>query len=55
MIRSTLLGAHEKNNVTNIFFKILMNHLQLLLLSASFNFKWPKIITDFFDSAKPVA
>jgi len=55
MIRSTLLGAHEKNNVTNIFFKILMNHLQLLLLSASFNFKWPKIVTDFFDSAKPVA
>ncbi len=27
MIRSTLLGAHEKNNITNIFFKILMNHL----------------------------
>ncbi len=32
-----------------------MNHFQLLILSASFNFKWPKIVTDFFDSAKPVA
>lgn len=41
MIRSTLQGAKSKNNLTSIFFKIMMNHLQLVLLTASFDFKWP--------------
>ena len=38
VIRSTFKGAIEKKNVTSIYFKIMMNHLQLLLLTASFNF-----------------
>jgi len=41
MIRSTLAGAVEKKNVTSIYMKILMNHLQLITLTASFNFSWP--------------
>jgi len=55
MIRSTLAGAHQKNNVTSIFLKIMMNHVQLILLTSTFNFKWPELITKFFDTAKPIA
>ena len=48
MIRSTLQGAKEKNNVTSIFIKILLNHMQLILLTASFDFEWPQQVIDFF-------
>jgi len=55
VIRSTLAGARQRNNVTSIFLKILMNHFQLLVLSASFNFNWPRVVIQFFDTAKPIA
>jgi len=32
-----------------------MNHVQLILLTASFNFNWPEQVTSFFNVAKPVA
>lgn len=38
MVRSTLAGALEKKNAVSIYIKILMNHLQLILLVSSFNF-----------------
>jgi hypothetical protein len=41
LIRSTLDGAKEKKNVNSIYTKILMNHLQLILLTQSFRLKWP--------------
>jgi len=55
IIRATLAGARQRNNVTSIFLKIMMNHMQLIVLSASFNFKWPRIVVQFFDTAKPIA
>eukprot|EP00347_Sterkiella_histriomuscorum_P024148 403332142 len=55
IVRSTLLGAKEQKNITNIFIKIMMNHLQLILLTASFNFAWPSMVVDFFSQLKPVA
>ena len=55
VIRSTLKGAVEKKNVTSIYFKIMMNHLQLLLLTASFEFDWPEQVDKFFEVAEPVA
>jgi hypothetical protein len=41
MIKSTMAGAVEKKNVTSIYMKIMMNHMQLITLTASFNFNWP--------------
>ena len=55
MIKSTFSGAKDKNNVTSIYIKILMNHVQLIVLTASFNFDWPDKVKDLFDAAKPVA
>ncbi|CDW72107.1 UNKNOWN [Stylonychia lemnae] len=55
VVRSTLLGAKEKKNVTSIFLKIMMNHLQLIILCSAFNFDWPRLLIDFFTEIKPVA
>lgn len=41
LIRSTLNGAKAKKNISSIYTKIVMNHLQLILLTSSFNLKWP--------------
>ena len=55
LIRSTLAGAKSKTNVTNIYTKILMNHIQLIVLTASFKFDWPDQVESFFNTATPVA
>ena len=54
MINSTLKGAHEKRNVTSIFQKIILNHLQLILLTAAFNFNWPEVVMAFFNASQPL-
>ena len=41
MIKITLQGAKELRNVSSIYLKIMMNHIQLISVIASFNFKWP--------------
>ncbi|CDW77647.1 UNKNOWN [Stylonychia lemnae] len=55
MIKSTLDGALVKRNVMSIFQKILMNHLQLITMTASFNFNWPAKVVEFFSSSQTVA
>ncbi|CDW85156.1 UNKNOWN [Stylonychia lemnae] len=55
MIRSTLMSAKDKQNYTNIFQKILLNHFQLLMMSASFDFQWSQQISEFLSSSKQVA
>lgn len=55
LIRSTLNGALVKKNVMSIFQKILMNHLQLIIMTASFNFNWPAMVAKFFNTSQPVA
>ncbi|CDW81646.1 UNKNOWN [Stylonychia lemnae] len=55
MIRSSLNGAMDANNVTSIYLKILLNHFQLILVTASFDFRWSQQIVEFFSSTKQVA
>eukprot|EP00347_Sterkiella_histriomuscorum_P008156 403346168 len=54
LIRSTLNGAAETKNVTSVFQKILLNHIQLLMVTASFDFDWPKILISFFQTSQNV-
>lgn len=54
LIRSTLQGAHERRNITSVFQKILLNHIQLVVLTASFDFKWPDSVTGFFKINEPL-
>ena len=44
MIRSTLAGASQLKNVQSVYYKILMNHIQLIMLTASFNMNWPAMV-----------
>lgn len=55
IIRSTLAGAVQKKNVQSVYVKILMNHLQLLVLTSSFDFDWPDRVLELFNTSKPVA
>jgi len=43
MIRSTLAGASQLKNVQSVYYKILLNHMQLIMLTASFNLNWPEM------------
>ena len=55
IIRSTLNGAFQRKNLQSVYIKILMNHLQLIILAASFEFNWPKRVQKYFDTTEPVA
>eukprot|EP00347_Sterkiella_histriomuscorum_P022266 403331092 len=55
MIRSTLQSALQKKNYVSVYIRILTNHLQLLMLTASFDLKWPDQLQEFFNSVKPVS
>ncbi|CDW74982.1 UNKNOWN [Stylonychia lemnae] len=55
MIRSTLVGAQDKNNITNIFQKNVLNHFQLLLMTGTFDFQWSSNILGFFSQTNKVA
>ncbi|CDW88757.1 UNKNOWN [Stylonychia lemnae] len=55
LIRSTLNGARDKRNITSVYLKILMNHLQVIVLTAQFDFQWPQKILDFYNGIRPAA
>ncbi len=54
MIRGTLKGASKKKSSTSVFYKILLNHIQIVVLTASFDFKWPPMVVQYFSASKPV-
>lgn len=41
LIRSTIVGKEENKSTSSVYFRILINHIQLVLLTAAFNFEWP--------------
>jgi hypothetical protein len=55
IIRSTLAGAIQRKNVQSVYIKILMNHIQLIVLTASFDFDWPNSVVKIFETTEPVA
>ena len=55
LIKSTLAGALQKKNVQAVYMKLLMNHIQLLVLASTFQLKWPSRVEDIFSTSEPVA
>ncbi|TNV88176.1 hypothetical protein FGO68_gene8013 [Halteria grandinella] len=55
LIRSNLQSASKEKNYMTVFFRIIMNHFQLLTLTASFDLEWPSQLQSFFSAAKPVS
>lgn len=53
--RVTLSSMKEMKSPFSAYFKIMTNHLHLILLTASFDLSWPQVISDFFSSTEPVA
>jgi hypothetical protein len=53
MVKGTIAGA-VKENTHSVLVKILMNHLQMLIITAGFDMRWPKLVTDLFDVALPI-
>ena len=38
----TLRGAKDIQNVTSIYLKIMLSHIQIIVLTATFSFSWPQ-------------
>ncbi|CDW91246.1 UNKNOWN [Stylonychia lemnae] len=55
IIRSTLNTSKDPYLNTSIYLKILLNHLQLLSVTASLPFQWSEQILNFFSSTKDIA
>jgi len=49
LVWSTLRSAHRPAALHSIYLKILMNYLQLVLLTADFKLNWPEIVQQLFE------
>ena len=49
LIRATLQSMKNQNSLLSVYLKILANHLQLVLLTLSFELDWPDQVKIFFD------
>jgi len=54
MVRSTLASALKKN-IHSVYIKIFMNHMQMLLITASFDLDWPSQVKVLLESNAPVS
>jgi len=52
IIKSTIDGALVQKKLKSVYIKILLNQLQLIILTASFNFDWPSNVEGFFNSTR---
>ncbi len=55
IVKSTLASATEKKNYLSVYIRILLNHMQLVILTASFNLRWPDLVLDVLNLSEPVA
>ena len=55
LVTMTINGAASANNTHSVFNKILMNHMQMLLITASFDMSWPEEVKMIFSLAAPIA
>lgn len=55
LIRSNLYSAAKQKNQVSVLLRIMMNHFQLLTLTASFDLEWPTQLRSFFQSLMPIS
>ena len=51
---SNIKGAYKDQSVTSIYFKILMNYIQIVMLTMSFKLNWPAIVREMFSDQSKV-
>ena len=54
-IKTTLASMKGKKSNLSVFLKIMTNHMQLIMLTASFNLEWPSQVQSIFDNTRPIA
>ncbi|TNV88001.1 hypothetical protein FGO68_gene2384 [Halteria grandinella] len=55
LVRSNLRSSTKDKNYLPVFFRILVNHLQIVTLLGSFDFDWPQEFVTFFKGIQPIA
>ena len=55
LVRSNMSSTEIYKNYLSVFVRILMNHLQMLSLIATFDFEWPNQLSKFFQAMEPVS
>lgn len=55
MIRVTLNSVKNRKSVLPIYMKLLLNHLHLIILVASFELDWPAQVKQFFSTSRSLA
>ena len=53
LINSTIKGALKASD-SSVFNKILMNHLQMLIITSDFDMDWPSQVVQIFNVASPI-
>ena len=53
MVRSTLNNAKRKN-IHSVYIKIFLNHMQMLLITASFDLDWPPQVESLLKASGPI-
>ena len=54
MVRAVLASSEREENPRSVFGKILLNHLQMISITASFDMNWPESVTYVFELAAPI-
>jgi hypothetical protein len=52
IVKSNLKSVYKPKSLQSVYIKIFFNYLQLVMLTASIDFKWPSISTDFISIQK---
>ncbi|TNV74992.1 hypothetical protein FGO68_gene289 [Halteria grandinella] len=55
LVRSNIQTGSSEKNFLPVFLRILLNHLQILSLTASFDFEWPEQLTSFYQTMQPAS
>jgi len=53
LVYSTIKGSTE-DNTSSIYIKIMLNHMQMLLITSSFDLAWPTAVKEIFNIAIPI-
>ncbi|TNV88144.1 hypothetical protein FGO68_gene4654 [Halteria grandinella] len=55
IVRQNLRAVNQEKNYLPVFFRIMLNHIQILSLTASFDLEWPQELQTFFKSIQPLS
>ncbi|TNV74976.1 hypothetical protein FGO68_gene3741 [Halteria grandinella] len=55
LVNSNKINSKNEKNYLPVLFRILLNHFQILYLTASFDLEWPEELLNFYKSIQPIS